>query len=655
MTSPGSSHEETTGPGGSLLPLQAVADCVPVLLAYVDARQHYRYVNRRDREWFGRPPEAIVGRHVRDVIGDAEYEVVRPHIEAALAGQHVTFEREAASPARGTLWLSVTLSPDRDAAGSVRGYVVMMTDVTARKSSDDTLLDRQAHLRAILESAVDGIITIDERGAIGSFNPAAERLFGYDEQDVLGRNVSLLMPPPYHEEHDGYLHAFIRTGHARIIGIGREVEARRKDGTVFPIHLSVGKARLGGRWIFTGIIHDLTAQARLEQQLAQSQKMEAVGRLAGGVAHDFNNILLTILGRAEAVLRKVPARDPVRRQVLEIQKAGRRAASLTRQLLAVSRSQILNPRVVDLNRVLRDTAEMLRRLIGEDVDLRMDLAADLRPVKVDPDQVVQVVLNLVVNARDAMPRGGQIVIETRAARPGEADLPLDAGAPVVLAVRDTGAGMDEQTQARIFEPYFTTKGEKGTGLGLSTVYGIVKQSRGVIRVDSSPGQGTTVSAFFPSAEGRPDPAAEPRRRRKAQRKRGGCVLLVEDDDAARRALEEFLREDGHDVLAAANGDEAERLCREAVSPVDVVVTDTVMPRMSGPRLLERLREIQPALKAILMSGHTPETVYEHGDVRAAEAFLRKPFDVDDLLGHVRRLVAESAPPRRPGRAAGRAR
>jgi PAS domain S-box-containing protein len=647
MTFPDSQDEKAGAPGPWLAFLPAIADALPVLLAYFDASQRYRYVNARDREWFGRPPEAVVGRHVRDVIGVAEYGASRAHIEAVLSGRPVSFERETESRTRGRLCLAVTLTPDWDQAGTVRGYAAMMSDVTARKASDDMLLDREAHLRAILESAVDGILTIDERGAVRSFNPAAERLFGYQEGEVVGRNVSLLMPPPYREEHDGYIHSFIRTGHARIIGVGREVEARRKDGTVFPIHLSVGKARLGGRWIFTGIIHDLTAKARLEQQLAQSQKMEAVGRLAGGVAHDFNNILLTILGRAEAAVRKLPARHPVRRQVVEIQKAGRRAASLTSQLLAVSRSQVLNPRVVDLNAVLRDTVQMLQRLIGEDVDFRMDLAADLRPVKVDPDQMVQVVLNLVVNARDAMPRGGVLVVETRSGRPQEAGLPAGSPGAVVLTVRDTGTGMDEATQARMFEPYFTTKGDKGTGLGLSTVYGIVKQSGGVLRVESGAGKGTAVSAHFPAVEERPEPPVKPRRP-KPPRKRGGRVLLVEDDAAARGALEEFLREDGHEVLSAADGTEAERICRQADSAIDVVVTDTVMPRMSGPRLLEQLRAVQPGLRALLMSGHTPETVLEHGDVRAADAFLRKPFEVDDLLRHVRRLVAESSLGNPPG-------
>jgi PAS domain S-box-containing protein len=515
----------------------------------------------------------------------------------------------------------------------------------ANPSEERTLREREARLRAILESAVDAIIAIDEAGRIQSFNPAAERLFGYSEEELIGQNVSRLMPAPYRDEHDGYLASYKATRSARIIGVGREVEARRKDGEVFPIHLSVGEAKLGERRIFTGIIHDLSDRKRLEDQLAQSQKMEAVGRLAGGVAHDFNNVLQTILGRAQIVQRQLPRSHPLRRQILEVLKAGRRAASLTKQLLAVSRTQVLKPQVVDLNGVLRQTAKMLRPLIGEDIDFRMELAPDLGSVNVDTDKIVQVVLNLVVNARDAMPRGGALVIETRNVDPGEPGL-AEAEPAVLLAVHDTGSGMDERTRARIFEPYFTTKGEKGTGLGLSTVYGIVKQSGGVIRVESRPGQGSRFNVYLPLATGRPEHVTQRPVRRATKRAKGGRVLLVEDDASARQALEEILHEEGFAVISAGTGPDAERLCKGR-EPIDVVVTDTVMPRMSGPALVERLRAWQPGVKVIFMSGHTPETVLRHGGIGAGTAFLQKPFDVDDLVTQIRRLLSEGQHPSKP--------
>jgi PAS domain S-box-containing protein len=687
MTTSGPRDQSPERPSAPPFELTAIADLAPIPIAYVDASQHCRFVNRRVEDWFGLSRDAVRGRHMRDVLGQEAYASARPHIEAALSGRHTSFEQDARLDGRGPRRLAVSLSPDADAAGAVFGFVAAAFDVIDRPStprdmetltpelqagvregaeprerqahdlerSQETLREREARLRAILGSAVDGIIAIDESGAIQSLNPAAERLFGYSEAEILGRNVSLLMPPPYRDEHDGYLASYLRTSRARIIGIGREVEARRKNGEVFPIHLSVGEARLGRRRIFTGIIHDLTLRNRLQEQLAQSQKMEAVGRLAGGVAHDFNNVLQTILTRCDAMQRQLPGRHPLRRQVVEIRKAGRRAAALTRQLLALSRTQVLNPRVVDLNAVLRDTADMLRRSIGEDIDFRMDLHPELEPVRVDPDQMVQVVLNLVVNARDAMPRGGTVAIETRNVHGDSGEAAGGEHDPgVVLTVRDDGSGMDERTRARIFEPYFTTKGEKGTGLGLSTVYGIVQQSGGFIRVESRIGQGSVFSVHLPRADGRPA-AAVAARPRPGRVSGGGRVLLVEDELAARRALEELLRDEGHTVLSAGNGIDAERIWRETRDPIDVVVTDTVMPRMSGPELVRRLRASHPFVKVIFMSGHAPETVHQHGGA-AGTTFLQKPFEVDDLLAKVRALLAEGGRQRRErGRKSSRSR
>ena len=370
--------------------------------------------------------------------------------------------------------------------------------------------------------------------------------------------------------------------------------------------------------------------------------MEAVGRLAGGVAHDFNNVLQTVLTRCGAMKRQLAPKDKLLRQVEEIRKAGKRASALTRQLLAVSRAQVLDMRVVDLNAILRDTAEMLRRSIGEDIDLVMDMESSLAAVKVDPDQMVQVILNLVVNARDAMPRGGTLAVVTANV---EADPATGRPPGVALTVRDSGSGMDEPTRARIFEPYFSTKGQKGTGLGLSTVYGIVEQSGGSIVVESRIGKGTTFKVYLPRAEGRPMVADAPIRGPAPKAARGGRVLLVEDELPARRALEELLREEGYTVLSAGDGVSAEKIWRETRKPIDVVITDTVMPRMSGPELVRKLRASHAQVKVIFMSGHTPETVHQHGGADPGAAFFQKPFEVDDLIAKVGELLAEETPVR----------
>jgi two-component system cell cycle sensor histidine kinase/response regulator CckA len=379
---------------------------------------------------------------------------------------------------------------------------------------------------------------------------------------------------------------------------------------------------------------------RLEQQFTQAQKMEAVGRLAGGVAHDFNNLLTVINGYSEMVRDRLPPGDPARELVAEIARAGERAAGLTRQLLAFSRQQLVVPQVLDLNALVADTEKMLRRLIGEDVELAVDLEPDLGHVEADPGQIEQVLMNLAVNARDAMPQGGRLTIQTRNIRIDAAES-RPGGRPgpyVLLAVSDTGCGMSEGTQARLFEPFFTTKGPgRGTGLGLATVYGIVQQSGGHIDVESARGQGTTFRIYLPRVEA----LAPTRKSHQGVRLRPGgreTVLLVEDEAAVRALVRVVLREGGYTVLEARHGVEALRLAEQHTGPIHLLLSDVVMPELGGRELADRLAALRPGLKILYLSGYTDDAVLRHGVQEAEAALLQKPFTPDALALKVREVL-----------------
>jgi PAS domain S-box-containing protein len=500
--------------------------------------------------------------------------------------------------------------------------------------------ERMLQLAAIVESSEDAIISRSLEGVITSWNGGAERLFGYLATEVVGKTDSALVPPDRSDELLSVL-AKVKTGEPCS---PFETVRLRKDGK--QIHVSVSlsptKDREGRIVGVSAISRDISDLKHLEQQLQQIQKMEAVGKLAGGVAHDFNNLLTVISGSSAILLADVRTDKSARELLKEIYKASQRAASLTHQLLAFSRKQVLEPKVLDLNNIIRDAERMLNRLIGEDVSLTTVLAPDLGLVKVDPGQIEQVIMNLVVNARDAMPQGGKVTIET-------ANVDLDGnyaqtrpevktGHYVMLAASDNGCGMNEQTKSRIFEPFFTTKETgKGTGLGLATVYGIVKQSSGHIDVYSELDLGTTFKIYLPKVEdqnlsGKVIPSLRPTPHGKE------TILIVEDEGTVRALSRHALQIFGYNVLEASNGREAIRICDQHEGTIHLLVTDVVMPEMGGRQVAERLAALRPSLKVMYLSGYTEDAVVRHGVLEAETAFLRKPFTPTILACKVREVL-----------------
>lgn len=598
-------------------------------------------------EWLGQP------NFWRDQIhpDDAGW-VVAYCVNATREMRDHDFEYRAVAADGRVVWLRdiVSVVVEQGVVTKLRG---VMVDVTRSKRAEDTRRQAEEKYRSIVEHAAEGIFQTTPDGRFLTANPAMARICGFESPEELVVAVTdvagqLYVEPAVRAELTRALeeHDVVR---------GFELQIRRRDGSTAWLSETIWVARdaSGAITHYTGMVEDITAQqqaaevrALIETRLRQAQKLEAVGQLAGGVAHDFNNILTAILGVADLLLLDLTPDDRHYADVREILDAARRAAALTRQLLAFSRQQVLKLERLDLNLLVTDGERLLRRVIGEDIHITTALDPGLGTIEADPGQLDQVLLNLAVNARDAMPNGGTLTIRTLNAEldatHGTPEFEVAPGPYVLLAVTDTGTGMDWETQSHLFEPFFTTKGTgKGTGLGLATVYGIVKQNRGYIWVSSQPGQGTTFKIYLPRIQA---PAS---RRRAAPEPavRGGTevILLVEDEDLVRRVAQRALERNGYTVVAASNGTEALAMFRQPETTIDLVVTDLVMPEMGGYRLCEILRPEWRTGKWLFMSGFSDWDRQERQRSEPEVPFLQKPWTIDSLLRKVREVL-EMEPP-----------
>ena len=607
------------------------------MIVIADPADHFVFVNRAFLDAYGLTEEELIGRGVSVVDSPNNPPGLRRQIlEATLRGgwQGELLNRRKDG---SDFPMSLSTSAVRDEQGSVVSLIGVARDISEQRKREGRLRLQEAALAA----TVDAVLITDRDGTIEWVNPAFSHLTGYSPEEAVGQNPRVLKsgahPPAFYKEiWDTLLAGRVWYG---------ELSNRRKDGSLYTEEMTITPLtdEAGRIAHFVAIKRDITERIRLENSLHGARRMEALGQLAGGVAHDFNNLLGVIRGYGELLVGQLADVDPRREKLDQILEASDRAAKLTRQLLAFGRQQVLAPQVVNLNAVVAETEKLLRRLVGENVEVIVSPGANLGRVRVDPGQIDQVLLNLAVNARDAMPDGGRLTIETGNVEVGEAEACTHEGARagsfVRLRVSDTGIGMDERTRSRIFEPFFTTKEVgSGTGLGLATVYGIVKQSGGYVWVESAPGKGSCFEIHLPRVEAELEPLAPapspPARRTPA------TILLVEDEASLRDIARELLEASGYTVLAAANGAEALALAEDdATGPIQLLLTDVVMPGMSGPALALRIRERRPDVSVVFMSGYSQEAVAKHGLLEPDSRLLAKPFSLNTLVRSVEEALA----------------
>ena len=618
---------------------------------------------------YGYTATEVTSRHIEMLIPAEDREREAAVVAAVARGERADqYQTRRLRKDGTTVEVSLTLSPIADRTGTIIGVATVARDVTERQRAD-------ARFRGLLEAAPDAMVCVDTDGRIALVNAQTERLFGYGRDELVGQPVEILVPDQVRGLHPAHRAWYMADPRPRPMGADMQLAGRRRDGSTFPAEVSLSAIETDEGLLVTSVVRDVTERLeiaaererlrtqaerdKMERQLHQSQRLESLGQLAGGVAHDFNNLLGVISNYAafagEEVARQLPGGrgQGVRDDIGQVQQAAERAAGLTHQLLAFARQEMIQPRVLNLNEVVLTIEQLLIRTLGEHVELITDLAAALPPVLADPGQIEQVLVNLAVNARDAMPQGGKLIIRT--ASTGIDDIAsrgeMPPGQYVELTVSDTGTGIPKDVLDRVFEPFFTTKPKgEGTGLGLATVYGIITQAGGHVRIYSEPGLGTSLTALLPVTAQDIAPVAPPPA--EARHGHGQTVLVVEDEPAMREVTRRILARNGYHVVAAASGHEALDVLASQLEHIDVLLTDVIMPRMQGKELANKVRILQPAARVVFMSGYTQGLLSEQGVLEPGVHLIEKPFSETTLLTRLHGILsAHTAHHPRPALAA----
>ena len=607
----------------------------------LDLENRFTFGNGRVEELTGYRLHELEGRPISVVLTPEGTRAAAARSDTLRAGHDVPlfYETELIRKDRTKISVEVN-STSVVRGGEIIARLAVARDITQRKQAEAAVRESEERFRATFEQAAVGIAHADIAGRWLRMNQQLCEILGYTQEELRTLTFQEITHP---DDLDTDLTAHRRLLANEIQSYATEKRFVKKGGSIVWVHLTVSFARdaAGEPQYWIAVIQDISERKRLEQELLHAQKLEGVGQLAGGIAHDFNNVLTVIIGRSYLILRRLRPADPLYRHFEVIQKTADRAAGLTQQLLAFSRKQVLQPKVVDLNMLVGQSATMLTRLIGEDIELTFVPGEDLGRVRVDPGQLEQVIVNLAVNARDAMPQGGRLTIETGNVALDETyaarHVGVVPGAHVMLAVSDTGTGMDAATKARMFEPFFTTKGPgEGTGLGLATAYGIIAQSGGHVRVYSEVGSGTSFKMYLPRVSGPADTleAAAPI----AMPSGVETILLIEDEEEVRKLAREVLEQCGYTVLEASVGSDAMLMAQRHAGTIELLLTDVVMPRMSGRALAEHITAVRPEIRVLFMSGYTDAAIVRHGVLEPEIDFIQKPFTPTALALKVRRVL-----------------